>query len=66
MPPTQKKSARFVAIKTLCELQKSRKPVKNIFNSMLAENPLESNDRQLAVNIIYGLLRNRESLDIML
>ncbi len=33
---------------------------------MLAENPLESNDRQLAVNIIYGLLRNRESLDIML
>ena len=33
---------------------------------MLAVNPLESNDRQLAVNIIYGLLRNRESLDIML
>jgi len=66
LPPTQKKSARFVAIKTLCELQKSRKPVKNIFNAILAENPLESNDRQLANNIIYGLLRNRESLDIML
>jgi 16S rRNA (cytosine967-C5)-methyltransferase len=66
LPPTQKKSARFVAIKTLCELQKSRKPVKNILNDILAENPLKSNDRHLAVNIIYGLLRNRESLDIML
>jgi 16S rRNA (cytosine967-C5)-methyltransferase len=64
--PIQNKSARFVAIKTLCELDKSREPVKNIFNAQLVENPLPSNDRQLAVKIIYGLLRNRESLDIML
>lgn len=59
-------SARFVAIKTLCELQKSRKPVNALFNDVLAAHPLENNDRQLATNIIYGLLRNRESLDIML
>jgi 16S rRNA (cytosine967-C5)-methyltransferase len=66
LPPSQNKSARFVAIKTLCELQKNRKPVNSLFNSVLTEYPLESNDRQLATNIIYGLLRNRESLDIML
>lgn len=30
------------------------------------ENPLPGNDRQLASKIIYGLLRNRESLDVML
>jgi len=66
LPPLHKKSARFVATKTLCELEKSRKPVKNIFNALLADYPLESNDRQLAVNIIYGILRKRESLDIML
>ena len=61
-----KKSSRFVAITTLCELQKSRKPVNSIFADVLSRYPLESNDRQLATNIIYGLLRNRESLDIML
>ncbi len=33
---------------------------------MLTKYPLQDNDRQLATNIIYGLLRNRESLDIML
>ena len=66
LPPTQKSSARFVAIETLCRLQKSRKPVNALLNSVLTESPLESNDRQLAVTIIYGLLRNRQSLDRML
>lgn len=65
-PPSQNKSARFVAIKTLCKLQKSRKPVNSLFNKVLTEYPLESNDRQLATNIIYGLLRKQESLDTML
>lgn len=37
-----------------------------IFADILGRYPLENNDRQLATNIIYGLLRNRESLDIML
>lgn len=66
LPPSRNKSARFVAIKTLCELEKSRKPVNHIFTSMLADYPLENNNRQLASNIIFGLLRNRESLDVML
>jgi len=40
--------------------------VNGIFNDLLTEYPLESNDRQLATNIIYGVLRNRDSLDFML
>lgn len=59
-------SSRFVAIETLRRLQKSRKPVNAIFNNLLAEHPLENNDRQLATNIIYGVLRSRDSLDFML
>ncbi|MCF8057314.1 MAG: 16S rRNA (cytosine(967)-C(5))-methyltransferase RsmB [Desulfocapsa sp.] len=66
MPLRQNTSARFVAIETLCRLEKSRKPVNALFNSVLSEYPLENNDRQLAGNIIYGLLRNRQSLDLML
>lgn len=66
MPPSPKKSARFVAITTLCELDKNRKPVNGIFASVLNRYPLENNDRQLANNIISGLLRNRDSLDMML
>ncbi|MEA3469807.1 MAG: 16S rRNA (cytosine(967)-C(5))-methyltransferase RsmB [Thermodesulfobacteriota bacterium] len=66
MPPAKNNSARFVAIESLCRLQKSRKPVTGIFNSVLTAYPLESNDRQLATNIIYGVLRKRDSLDCML
>ncbi len=33
---------------------------------MLTRYPLENADRQLANTLIYGLLRNRESLDVML
>lgn len=64
-PPTHT-SSRFVAIESLRRLQKNRTPVNGIFNALLTEYPLESNDRQLAMNIIYGVLRNRDSLDFML
>ena len=37
-----------------------------LLNEVLSEHPLESNDRQLATTIIYGLLRSRQALDIML
>ncbi len=66
MPSTQNTSARFVAITTLCKLEQTKKPVNKLFASVLATLPLKSNDRQLASNIIFGLLRNRETLDTML
>lgn len=60
------KSARFVAIETLCQLQKSRKPVNGIFNNLVSQYNLSDADRQLATNIIYGILRLRQSLDLIL
>jgi len=59
-------SARFVAIETLRLLKKERKPVSRIFDTILSSNPLQTADRQLANNIIYGVLRNQESLDRIL
>lgn len=55
-----------MAIKTLCELRKSRKPVNGIFNLLVTEYPLTEKDRQLATTITYGVLRNREALDLLL
>lgn len=66
MASTKPISARFAAIETLRILKKDRKPVTLIFDKLLGEYPLRTNDRQLANNIIYGVLRNQESLDRML
>ena len=59
-------SARFAAIETLRILKEERTPVKQIFDKLLNDKPIRANDRQLANNIIYGVLRNQESLDRML
>ncbi len=59
-------SARSAAIETLQVLKKERNPVKLIFDKLLNDCSVQANDRQLANNIIYGVLRNQESLDRML
>ena len=59
-------SARFTAIETLRLLKKERKPVSRIFDATLKNTPLQSADRQLANNIIYGVLRHQEAIDRML
>ncbi len=66
MASTKLLSARFAAIETLRILKTERKPVKLIFDKLLNECPVQANDRQLANNIIYGVLRNQESLNRML
>jgi 16S rRNA (cytosine967-C5)-methyltransferase len=63
---TQLTSARFAAIETLRLLEKERIPVGVLFEKVLKEHPVQQNDRQLANNIIQGVLRNRQSLDCML
>lgn len=60
------KTARFVAIETLCQLQKSRKPVTGLFDNLISRYNISESDRQLATNIIYGILRQRQSLDLIL
>ncbi len=64
VPPV--KSARFLAIETLCRLHKTRLPVTPLFETLVSELRIQSNDRQLAKNILYGTLRKRQSIDRIL
>ncbi|MEK6202097.1 MAG: 16S rRNA (cytosine(967)-C(5))-methyltransferase RsmB [Desulfobulbaceae bacterium] len=59
-------SARFAAIETLCRLERSRLPVASLFDKVAAECGLDGPDRHLAMNIIYGVLRQRQTLDFLL
>lgn len=58
--------ARLVAIETLFQLGKTRKPVSVLFDRIAEDNHVQPNDRQLAMKIIYGVLRNRDYLDRIL
>jgi 16S rRNA (cytosine967-C5)-methyltransferase len=60
------KTARFVAIETLLQLFQRRLPVKYIFDKSLQKHKLPSKDRNLAMQLVYGVLRNRQYLDRIL
>ena len=62
----QLKTARFVAIETLCYLYHKRSPVKPLFDKAVNRYFLPANDRSLAMQLIYGVLRRRQSLDRIL
>ncbi|MBW6521385.1 MAG: 16S rRNA (cytosine(967)-C(5))-methyltransferase RsmB [Desulfoarculaceae bacterium] len=64
--PQSAKSARFAAIETLCQLERSRLPVASLFDKVAVECALDSPDRHLAMNIIYGVLRQRQTLESLL
>ncbi len=66
MALTKTLSARFAAIETLRILKEERTPVKLIVDKLLNDYQIQAKDRQLANNIIYGVLRNQEALDRML
>ena len=61
-----KANARTVAISTLCELDKTRLPLSTVFDLAERQAGLGQRDRQLAMKIVYGVLRNREHLDRLL
>jgi len=60
------RTARFIAIETLCQLEKNRLPVNLLFDRLVSRYEISENDRQLATNIIFGVLRRRQSLDLIL
>jgi len=60
------KNARFAAIETLKRLQRSRQPVSTILDQVAAEGELDPGDRQLAMKISYGVLRQRDYIDRLL
>jgi 16S rRNA (cytosine967-C5)-methyltransferase len=62
----QIKTARFVAIETLCHLYQNRSPVKPLFDGAVSRYSLPASERNLAMQLIYGVLRKRQSLDRIL
>lgn len=60
------KTARFVAIETLCRLQQTRKPIRAIFDTVARECRLPEKDRSLAMNLAYGVLRRRDFLALLI
>lgn len=60
------KTARFAAIETLCQLERTRLPVDTLFDRINGECRLRDSDRRLATNIIHGVLRQRQALESQL
>jgi 16S rRNA (cytosine967-C5)-methyltransferase len=65
-PTGPPKTARFAAIETLLRLQRTRYPVKPLLDTVAAECHLIGTDRNMAMNLMYGVLRHREYLDLLL
>lgn len=59
-------SLRFAVIETLCELDLTRLPVSTLLERIGRQSGLQRKDRQLAMKIVYGVLRNRDYLDLVL
>ena len=66
MTRSPRKTARFAAIETLCRLQRNPLPVTLLFEELAEECALLGTDRHLAMNLIYGVLRQRQYLDACL
>lgn len=60
------KTSRFASIETLLRLHRTRYPVKPLFDSVADECPLIGAERGLAMNLIYGVLRKRGYLDLLI
>ena len=63
---TSSRTSRFAAIETLYRLERSRSPVKPIFDAVAEECSLPGPERALAMKLIYGILRQREYLELLL
>ncbi|MDK9708287.1 MAG: 16S rRNA (cytosine(967)-C(5))-methyltransferase RsmB [Desulforhopalus sp.] len=56
-------TARFVAAQTLCRLYVDRSPVKPLLQQGIRKYTLPGIERNLAMQLVYGVLRNRQYLD---
>lgn len=64
--PKTDRSARFAAIETLCQLERTRLPADILFDRVTGQCTLNDSDRHLAMNILYGVLRQRQGLESIL
>ena len=63
---TTPKSSRFVAIETLHRLRRTKLPISQIFDQIVHECSLSHADRQLAMKICYGVIRQGDYLNHLL
>jgi len=66
LPKIQQQTARFAAIETLCQLERTHLPAGSLFDKVATHCALVGSERHLAMNIIYGVLRQRQSLESLL
>lgn len=67
MKQTQvKRTARYTAIEALFTLARDRQPIKPVLDRLCHQYALPSKERNLARNLVYGILRNRSYLDVLL
>ena len=59
-------NARYTAIEILYELDRSRQSLNSVMDRVETTKRLHQNDRQLVLKIVYGVLRNRDYLDLLL
>lgn len=64
--PKTVRTARFAAIETLCQLERTHLPAGSLFDQMAVECALDGHERHLAMNLIYGVLRQRQALESLL
>lgn len=60
------RSARYCAAKILSSLVKNQAPVKPVFDRVVGRFDLPSNERNLTMQLVYGVLRKRQFIDRML
>ena len=62
----RKNNARFIAIETLRQLDQSKTPLPILFQRICKGQQLGGLDRSLAMNIIYGVLRQHQYLELLI
>ena len=65
-PRTTQAPPRSAAIETLLRLERTRNPVKPLFEAVTREYRLAGADRNLAMTLVYGVLRHRQYLERLL
>jgi 16S rRNA (cytosine967-C5)-methyltransferase len=60
------KSARFASIETLCRIQQQGLPVKPVMDGIVGQCRLTAEDRALAMQLVYGVLRQRQFLETLI
>ena len=61
-----KKNSRFIAITALDQLRKNHRPLPVLFQRLCTRYQVAGNDRALAMNLIYGVLRQYQYLDLII